>query len=345
MDNEISTLVENQRQKFMAVASKDVNFDREAQFVMQLLNSNDYLAGVARQNKSSVIAAVNNVAAIGISLNPAQKLAYLVPRRVNKIMSVCLDISYMGLLHIAQVSGAIKWGQAEIVHTNDTFNLQNIDQPPHHGFNPFSTDRGEIVGCYVVVKTVDNDYLTHSMRIDEIFAIRDRSESWKMRKAKEKKGEDLTQSPWATDEKEMIKKTVIKQASKYWPRRERLDTAVHYLNDVSNEGISFSETPHDLARPSHSVVGETLSQLSVEEQDQAKEVAVKIMELLDEGFEWTAHDFYTENTQDSDMKEGIWAALGQNKTKVNGKDILYRSILTKLHKADVAGERLSGGDE
>jgi recombination protein RecT len=37
------------------------------------------------------------VAAIGITLNPASKLAYLVPRDGM----VCLDISYMGLLHRA----------------------------------------------------------------------------------------------------------------------------------------------------------------------------------------------------------------------------------------------------
>ncbi len=343
--NDLSTIIESQRNQFMAVASKDINFDREAQFATQVIESNDYLYKVAMQNKPSIIAAVNNVAAIGISLNPAQKLAYLVPRKVNKMQAVCLDISYMGVMHIAQTSGAIKWGQAVIVHKNDTFELQGIDQPPKHTFNPFNKDRGEIIGCYVVVKTDEEDYLTHSVPIHEIFAIRDRSESWKSRQAKINDGEKyIPQSPWASDEGEMIKKTVVKQASKYWPRRERLDNAVHYLNDVSNEGIKFEEKD---VTPAHgSVVGDTLSALSVSEQDQVQRISVNIMELLDEGFEWKAYDLYREATDsNSDFKEAVWAILGKNRIKINGKEILYRSVLTKIRKADEAGERPETGDE
>lgn len=342
MTESLSTIVESQRQQFLSVASKEVNFDKEAQFAMQLFDANDYLKNVALQNKPSVIAAINNVAAIGISLNPALKLAYLVPRKINKVVSVCLDISYMGLLHTAQTSGAILWGQAEIVHANDTFTLRNIDQAPEHHFNPFATDRGEIVGCYVVVKTCDGDYLTHSMPISEIYAIRDRSESWKNRVAKEKKGEWVPQSPWASDEKEMIKKTVIKQASKYWPRREKLDGAVHYLNQPENEGIRFEKD----VTPAHgSVVGDTLSAQSIEEQERAQQVSTNIMEMLDEGMEWGAYDKYKEETDsDSDFKESVWCILGKNKIKINGKEILYRSVLTKLRKAEENGERPEGGD-
>ncbi|MDO1851433.1 hypothetical protein Q2367_25255, partial [Escherichia coli] len=36
----------------------------------------------------------------------------------------------------------------------------------------------------------------------------------------------------------MMKKTVIKRASKLWPKSERLDTAVQVLNE--HEGIDFS---------------------------------------------------------------------------------------------------------
>ena len=48
-----------------------------------------------------------NVVAIGITLNPASKLAYLVSRDGM----ICLDTSYMGLHHLAQSAGSIKWGQ------------------------------------------------------------------------------------------------------------------------------------------------------------------------------------------------------------------------------------------
>lgn len=95
--------------------------------------------------------------------------------------------------------------------------------------------RGDIVGAYVTVKTDDGDYLTHTMRIDAIYSIRDRSEAWKKYKSDNSK-----KCPWVTDEEQMILKTVVKQAAKYWPRRERLDAAIDHVNTEGEEGINFS---------------------------------------------------------------------------------------------------------
>ncbi|MCM4864553.1 recombinase RecT, partial [Escherichia coli] len=36
---------------------------------------------------------------------------------------------------------------------------------------------------------------------------------------------------------EMARKAIVKRASKYWPRRDRLDTAIDYLNTQGGEGI------------------------------------------------------------------------------------------------------------
>lgn len=228
---DLVTLVESQRGQFLTVAAdKNINFDREAGFALQILRGSDYLGKIAMANPQSLYAAINNVAAIGISLNPAAKLAYLVPRKG----AVCLDISYMGLMDIAQDAGAIQWGQAVIVRASDTFELQGIDKEPKHVFQPFSKDRGEIIGVYVVVKTDGGDYLTHPMTLSAVEAIRDRSEAWKAYKADNSK-----KCPWVTDAEEMIKKTCVKQASKYWPKRERLDQAIHHLNTDGGEGITL----------------------------------------------------------------------------------------------------------
>lgn len=228
INQNLITLIEAQKHQFVSVLSdKSIEFDREAAFAVQILQGNDYTGKIALANQDSLRAAVVNVAAIGISLNPASKLAYLVPRKG----AVCLDISYMGLMHIAQQTGAIQWGQAVVVREQDTFELRGIDSQPLHTYNPFNKERGEIIGAYVVVKTDSGDYLTHAMPISEIHAIRDRSELWK----KDKSG------PWKTDEGEMVKKTCVKQAAKYWPRRERLDSAVHHLNTDGGEGLATIE--------------------------------------------------------------------------------------------------------
>lgn len=240
----ISQDIYNVKGEFQAVlADPGINFEREAEFAMQILESNEYCLKVALNNRASVINAVKNIAAIGISLNPAKKQAYLVPRRpkAGQPIAICLDISYMGLIDLAVESGSIQWAQAKLVRENDTYESQGIDKPPVHKYNAFQSalDRGQIIGAYVVAKTASGDYLTHEMAINEIHEIRNRSESWK---SYEKEGK---KSPWVTDAGEMIKKTVIKQASKTWPRGSgRLEQAIHHLNTDGGEGlVDINEAP------------------------------------------------------------------------------------------------------
>ncbi|MCQ8865521.1 recombinase RecT, partial [Escherichia coli] len=41
--------------------------------------------------------------------------------------------------------------------------------------------------------------------------------------------------PWVNHWNEMARKTVVKRASKYWPKASRLDSAIHVLNE--EEGV------------------------------------------------------------------------------------------------------------
>jgi recombination protein RecT len=224
MSNALQEIVLSTRDTFASrLADKSINFEQESGFAIQAL-STDYAMGIAMKNKQSVIDAVTNIAAIGISLNPAKKQAYLVPRDGK----ICLDISYMGLIDLAVATGAIKWAQAAVVYESDNFQLRGFDEAPLHTFSPFDKNRGAIIGVYCVVKTADGEYLTHSMPISEVYAIRDRSQSYKSGKS----------SPWKSDEGEMIKKTCIKQAYKYWPKvNDRLQNAIQYLNTETGEGL------------------------------------------------------------------------------------------------------------
>lgn len=199
-----------------ALSDESVSWAKESQFAMQLFQRNEYLTRTALSNPVSAQNAIINVAAIGITLNPASKLAYLVPRDGM----VCLDISYMGLLHLAQATGAIKWGQCKLVYTNDTYESNGLDMAPTHKYNAFG-DRGAVVGGYCTVKTPDGDYLTEEMSLAEIKATEATS--------KAKNG------PWKNFWEEMARKTIVKRASKYWPRARRLDNAIHILNE--EEGI------------------------------------------------------------------------------------------------------------
>ena len=212
------------------LTNSSINFEVEAGFAVQQLESNDYLLTTAMNNRQSVINAVTNVAAIGISLNPARKQAHLVPRDKK----VCLDISYIGLVDLATQSGSIVWAKPELVYEEDSFQMGEPGTMPTHKFNPFSKDRGDVIGAYVVVKTPSGEYLCDAMSIDEINAIRERSSAWKAYKSKG------VSCPWVTDPGEMAKKTVIKRASKLWPKNERLNMAIQHLNVELDEGIDFN---------------------------------------------------------------------------------------------------------
>jgi len=211
-------IVEHQETKFnYALSDENINWARESGFAIQRLQENDFLNKTAWKNPDSLKNAIINVASIGITLNPASKYAYLVPRDG----AVCLDISYMGLLHLAEESGAIVWAQAKVVYSNDTYENTGIDSKPNHIQSTFG-DKGNIVGAYCTVKLPSGDYLTEEMDMAQINKIKSTS--------KAKNG------PWRDWEHEMIRKAVTKRASKYWPKgnSNRLSQAVELLNE--NEG-------------------------------------------------------------------------------------------------------------
>lgn len=221
MSNELQVVdfVQRQMQLFNQSLSDDnIKWEKECQFAIQAFQKNEYLAKVAMANQASAQNAIINLAAIGVTLNPAAKLAYLVPRDG----AVCLDISYIGLLKLAQDAGAILWGQCKLVHSNDSYENNGLDKQPTHKYQAFG-DRGPVVGGYCTIKTPSGDYLTEEMSLDDIKQVEMSS--------KAKNG------PWKTFWAEMARKTIVKRASKYWPKSDRLDKAINYLNTESGEGL------------------------------------------------------------------------------------------------------------
>lgn len=227
-----------------ALCEPGMKFDAEAQFAIQQIYKSDYNIKLAQGNRQAVRDAVINVAGMGLTLNPAMKYAYLAPR--DKQLQ--LLISYMGLVHLAISSGSVLLVVAEIVYEKDKFKLNGVDREPTHEFDAFAPieTRGEMIGVYVVAKTAAGDYITTRMTIDEVWDVRDRSESWKSywatrNDAKPKK------SPWVSDEAEMIRKTVIKRGYKLWPRSDRLAKAIDHLNTKAGEGIELTASGHETA--------------------------------------------------------------------------------------------------
>lgn len=216
--------IQRSKERFAKVAAQTVNYDRESVFAMQALMKTDFAMQTANKNPQSVHMAMINVASTGLTLNPANGYAYLVPRD----RAIHLDISYKGLIKIATDTGSIEWARADVVYDTDSFAYHGPAALPEHSANPFKKDRGDIVGVYCIAKTHSGDVLTEVMDRAEIDKIRSKS----MAKS----------GPWFEWFVQMCKKAVIKRASKTWPytdQSSRIDQAI----DIAN----VSEGGYDLA--------------------------------------------------------------------------------------------------
>jgi recombination protein RecT len=241
----LKTYLEDVRPKFKEMMPARMDVTAEYGFAMQLLGNNQYVKKVAEENPISLASAVLNVAAVGLSLNPAKAQAYLIPRNVKVgdkwISKICFEPSYRGFCDLATMSGEIMWLQVNVVYEHDNFIDNGPGDRPTHNYDAFAPigERGEIRGVYSVAKTKDGDYLTTLMREDELVAIRDKSESWK----KNQNG------PWKDFPVEQRKKTVVRRQWKMLPKvgdMSRFETAVHLSNE--NEGINFIETSPEITK-------------------------------------------------------------------------------------------------
>src|SRR5574337_1919760 len=139
--------------KFAQIADRHklVTWAEESQFALQAVEKNPELR---KCDPITIQDAIINVAAVGLTLNPAHQYAFLVPE-TNKTANrkECqLRISYKGLIKIATDSGVMKWVKADVVRKNDTFIYRVPNVMPEIGIEPFG-DRGDPVGVYCIAKT------------------------------------------------------------------------------------------------------------------------------------------------------------------------------------------------
>jgi len=201
-----------------------VKWTEEKQFAIQALQKNALLAKCVPYTVQNAIV---NVAAVGLTLNPADGYAYLVPEynKTTKQNECQLRISFKGLIKAATDTGAIQWVRAEIVKKEDKFEYTGPCSLPIHTMDAFSSDRGRSIGVYCVAKTNEGDYLSDIMPWSEVEKI---------------KACAKTQMVWDKWPDEMAKKAIIKRAAKQWPRTEKsavLHKAIEVVND--SEGSDF----------------------------------------------------------------------------------------------------------
>jgi recombination protein RecT len=207
---------------FVSIAQNHsaVVWREECEFAKQAFQKNSYLAEC---NPATVQGAVKNVATVGLTLNPAHGLAYLVPEfnKSTRTKDCQLRISFQGLVKLATNSGAIKLVKAEIVREKDIFEYNgSLSMPKHTITNPFNEqERGQPIGVYCIAITHEDRTICDLMSWQEVLKI---------------KAAAKTQAVWDKWTEEMAKKALIKRAYKQWPKTDKnqfLANAVGILNE------------------------------------------------------------------------------------------------------------------
>lgn len=207
----------------IATVEKHVRWEEECEFAKQAIIRNDRLQKCIPW---TVQDAIKNVASIGLTLNPALGLAYLVPEYSKGLngQECLLRISSKGLVRLATDCGVIRLAKAEIVRELDEFTYNGIFELPEHKMKPFQ-DRGKTIGVYCVAKLSTGEYITDVMDMAEIEKC---------------KAAAKIKDVWVNWFEEMAKKSMIKRAQKQWPKSsgsERFERAVTYDNE--KEGADF----------------------------------------------------------------------------------------------------------
>lgn len=174
---------------------------------------------------------VSKAAALGLLLDPQLGEAYVVPvwNVAAKRQEPQLRVGYRGLIKLARQSGEIKKIYAHEVCSNDHVECElGLDKRLVHRPDLYG-DRGPVIGYYAVVHYSSGETDFEPMTIDQIHAIRNKSDAWQAFIAGK-----IKSTPWATDEGEMAKKTVMRRLLKRVPQSPELSDAMALENSADD---------------------------------------------------------------------------------------------------------------
>lgn len=185
---------------------------------------------------ASVFTAVMQAAAWGLELDPMLGQAYLVPYKDRRAgVTLCtLQLGYRGMLALARRSGDIASFLPGVVHAKDDFTYKRVGRRPdgslgtvlEHVEYSGAEDPGPVIATYIVMFLTNGSEQIDVMYRREIDARRARSRS-------------KDEGPWVTDFDAMALKSVVRQASKFWPLETSVAAAINQ-DELIDLGV---ETP------------------------------------------------------------------------------------------------------
>ena len=220
-----------------------LEYSNEARFAMEAVRNNDMLL---KCDIDTIKDSMVHLAAMGLSLNPSSQQAALIPRWNSRKGQFDCTASpqYRGLMKLATDTGLVNNITAEVVFQceEDTFDVDLGSKPylvhkpklfagkDERVINLTDLETNRVIGAYCVAHLVKSEHPHITvMDIDEILAIARASDAFSPRK-KPNQPARKPSGPWVYWPGEMIKKAVIRRASKQWPLSD--DSAYQRLLDA-----------------------------------------------------------------------------------------------------------------
>lgn len=138
----------------------------------------------------------------------------------NWTMEVVYIPMVAGIMKRVRASGEIKAWTVELVYEEEfkagKFRYIASPDPVIHHEPIIVGERGPVVAAYSAVRLADGSHHYEVMTLAQLTAIKNRTKSKRTKKIGNQDVEEIT-GPWATDEEEMFRKTVIRRHAKRLP--------------------------------------------------------------------------------------------------------------------------------
>ena len=200
-------------------ACSSVKVNEMVMDVCQIINNNPNLQ---KCSPASIVGAVITASRLGVSLDPNMKHAYLIPYG-NK---ASLDVSYIGLIDVANRKGDIKISAHE-VYSNDIFEPKLGAKKELNHVPVCFGDRGEFIGVYAIAYFPDGTIDFETLDMEELKKCRQAS----------KNSNGTIYKLW---EKEMYKKSAVRRLFKRLPKNKDIALIQSY-DEKSQIGEDTSE--------------------------------------------------------------------------------------------------------
>ena len=247
-----------------------LDFSAEARFALGAIANNPQLLKVDPDTlKDSMV----HLAAMGLSLNPAAQQAALIPRWNTKKgrLDCTASPQYRGLMKLATDTGLVNNITAEVVFRceEDSFDV-DLGSRPYLKHKPkifagaeertialHEPDKNRAIGAYCIAHLKNSEFPHITvMDLTEIMAVANASDAFNPKKEGRKRD-----GPWLYWAGEMIKKAVIRRASKQWPlsddaKYQQLLTAIDLDNTAEANEQRASVRADEVEADMGSVISE-----------------------------------------------------------------------------------------